>query len=98
MSHLKIGTVCIWQNQVAELAYLNGTECTITGPLTVRTGVDQFGNKSIYAGYPVDTIVPFFDGIYAEIKDLKPKEPPADEKTMEEYNALIERVKDGCFV
>lgn len=96
MSALKVGDICIWQNQVGEMAYLNGTECTILGPLVIKSGVNQFGKQSVYAGHLVDTKVPCFpDDFYAELKDLRLKNPPATPEAIEEYNELINRINEG---
>ena len=96
MSALKVGDICIWQNQVGDMAYLNGTECTILGPLVINRGVNQFGKESVYVGHLVDTKVPWFpSGAYAELKDLRLKNPPATPEAIEEYNELINRINEG---
>lgn len=91
MSILKVGDICVWQNQVGDLAYLNGTECTITGPYIARVAYNQFGERGLHMCYAVDTLVPLFGGSssYALANDLRPKNQPSPE-AKQEYNALIE--------
>lgn len=98
MPILKVGTVCIWQNQVGELAYLNGTECTITKPFEARVMYNQFGERGLHMCYGVDTKVDIFidpGATFAAESDLRPKTPPISPEAEQEYNELITRINEG---
>jgi hypothetical protein len=99
MATLRVGDICIWQNQIGELAYLNGTECTITGAYAARVAYNQFGNRGLYMCYAVDTKVAIFgdSASYALPTDLRLKNEPTPEAE-QEYNALIERMTDMTTV
>jgi hypothetical protein len=94
MSILKVGDVCIWQNQVGAHAYLNGTECTITAPLDMRLVRDAFGTVSIELCYGVDAQIPWFTEVCASPNELRLKAEPTSPEAEREYNQLIERLTD----
>lgn len=93
MNILKVGDICVWQNQVGAHAYLNGTECTITAPLDMRLVRDAYGTVSIELVYGVDAQIPWFNEVYAGPNELRLKDEPSPEAA-QEYNALIERLTD----
>lgn len=96
MSILKVGDICIWQNQTGPLAYLNGTETTIIGELMPRVGFDHYGFRHLEVCYEVDTEVPFCTdrSCYAETWALRPKFPSASPEAEQAYLELIERIAD----
>jgi len=95
MSVLKVGDVCIWQNQVGPLAYLNGTECTITGALEARHVSDIFGyRKTLVVCYEVDTKIRGYRAIFGEPRELRLKHPPTSPEALREYDALVRRLTD----
>lgn len=73
----EIGKVYIWQN-LAKGAHLNGTECTVVGP--VKKLLCPVNNE-IWMGQETDTVDPR-DGkiVYAEAGKLRPKNPPTGEQ------------------
>jgi hypothetical protein len=96
MSILKVGDVCIWQNQTGQLAHLNGCETTITGELAQRVAYDQFGNLVFVVCYETDTPFPLSDtpNSYGQPSELRLKAEPTSPEVEREYNALIERLTD----
>lgn len=54
---IKVGDVCIWQNVEGAYAFLNGTETTVTGPLTLREVCDCEHPQRQYLTYLTDTHV-----------------------------------------
>jgi len=95
MSMLKVGDVCIWQNQVGREAFLNGTECTIIGALEARHVFNMCGDQqTLSLCYEVDTKIPGYVAIFAEPKELRLKNPPTSPEAEREYNSLIERLTD----
>lgn len=77
----EIGKVYIWQNQVGDMAHLNGLECTVLGPIE-RYFDDlsktwHMGQKTDLSGH--DDISGDFDW-YADQGDLRPKSPPTGER------------------
>ncbi|WP_395406258.1 hypothetical protein ACHMW6_06195 [Pseudoduganella sp. UC29_106] len=91
MSILKVGDICVWQNQAGAHAYLNGTECTSTAPLDMRLVRDAHGAVSLELVYGVDAQIPWFTEVYASPSELRLKDQPSPEAE-QEYAALIERL------
>lgn len=76
----EIGRVYIWQNQSGVLAHLNGTETTVVGP--VETHLDLITGKRLQ-GQATDSTCPRDSNFYfAEAGDLRPKNPPAGERSV----------------
>lgn len=74
----EIGRVYIWQNQVGDLVFLNGSETTVTGPPArhqTLTGPVRLGQltDSEAPGMPKYRLI-------AEAGDLRPKNDPAGER------------------
>lgn len=78
----EIGKVYIWQNQVAEFAYLNGKETTVIGG--PAECVDTFTGKASI-GWKTDTPYTRSDSdgfFYAAAGELRPKDPPKGEQSI----------------
>lgn len=76
----EIGRIYVWQNRAEILAYLNGVETTVLGPVQDIRGV--FSGNHCFA-QPTDTIVSH-DGrafrLCALPGDLRPKTDPIGER------------------
>ncbi len=75
----KTNTIYVWQNQVGDHAYLNGTECTVTG------GKERFlaaQDNDWHEGWPTDTEIPnpLWGVCYALAGDLREKDMPSGER------------------
>lgn len=82
MDFYEIGRRYIWHNQTGNLAYLNGTECTVTGPAEFFFDSDDHRPKY---EQPTDSPIPSGrDDVYcvcAGPGDLRPiDEPPTGEQ------------------
>lgn len=73
----EVGRVYVWQNMPGSMAFLNGTECTVTGPVECY----QAANFYWYWGHPTDTIASGA-AIMARPGFLRPKDPPAGERSV----------------
>ena len=70
----EIGVEYIWQNQVGEMAYLNGIECTVVGAPSL--GFDVI-SQSYAVSQETDTFCPDPQYYYfASAGDLRRKQPP----------------------
>jgi hypothetical protein len=86
----EVGRVYIWQNQVGDWAYLNGTETTVIGPRVAYTSVKD-GSKQW--GWPVDRPIHSKGWqAYALLGDLRPKNPPPGEQKIIDLFKLSELV------
>ena len=86
----EVNKVYIWYNQVGEFAYLNGVECTVTGPFerftSAMTNTPEWGWPTDTAGYP-----PWDNRVtYAEAGDLREKNPPTGEQSIKNLFKLPE--------
>lgn len=77
----EIGRVYIWQNQVGEWAYVNGSETTVLGPVEEYRGKDS---GMLYKGQRVDSPMLLPWHTYAQPGDLRPKNPPPGERKINE--------------
>ncbi len=74
-----VGKLHRWVNQQDDLAYLNGTECTVTGPAQFFTAIN---GRRFYA-QPTDTPSPYAGHLLgAERGDLVPVDPPSGERSV----------------
>ncbi len=73
------GKIYIWQNQVGQLAYLNGTECTVTS--CKMRFLSVFDNRW-YEGWPTDSkpLYEYWGACIAEPGDLREKDAPSGER------------------
>lgn len=82
----EVGKVYIWQHQVGQFAYLNGTECTVTGP---RVAFWSSITNSTARGWPVDTKVFEGEQTYADVGDLRPRDTPSGEqRVLDQFRQL----------
>lgn len=75
------GSVCIWQNQVGEWTYLNGTETTVLKGLHFRNVVDFFNmGRGTHLVYTTDSIFPDCEcgtcNLFAQPHELRLKDGP----------------------
>lgn len=86
----EVGKVYIWQNQVGDLAHFNGTECTVIGE--AEQYIEQSGALKI--GHLTDSMDDYARqhdcAIYAELGDLRPKNPPKGEQSVRDLFKLPE--------
>lgn len=89
----EVGKIYIWQNQVGEYAYLNGTETTVLkGPdPTLRRATGK-----VEMCWETDSHPPSSQSIthyvmVAFVGDLRPKDPPKGEKIIMELFKQPER-------
>lgn len=82
----EIGKVYIWQNQVGDGAYMNGTETTVTGaPIT---GHDPFSG-AYFPAQPTDTLCSAGRVVHALAGRLRPKNPPPGEQLVRDLFAQL---------
>lgn len=86
----EVGKVYIWQNQVGDYAFLNGTETTVTSqrclfyiPAMQRNMYGWKTDSSPPPSQPPDGYMIAFAG------DLRPKDPPSGEKSILELFTLM---------
>lgn len=85
----EVGQVYIWQNQTGELAYLNGTECTVLGDMCEWGGENLPG----FWGQETDSLSSDDMGVFswiAEAGDLRPKGTPSGESSITDLFKLPE--------
>ncbi len=79
MTPYEIGKVYIWQNQVGEMAHLNGTECTVTDGVSMHWCLIS---RRWIAGQCTDSPCERGRTYVAEAGDLRPKDPPTGERSI----------------
>lgn len=85
---MKRGDICIWQNCVGRLAYLNGTECTLLSDLIHYTTTDTLEQRT---GYVTDTRTITergeWDGLIGEPHELRLKRWPGEDQVLALFRA-----------
>ncbi|WP_290872081.1 hypothetical protein [Aquabacterium sp.] len=80
----EIGRVYIWQNQTGEMAFLNGTECTVVGHMEYFKILNrddwEWGQETDSFDHESDFM--------AQAGDLRPKDPPPGEKSISDLFKL----------
>jgi hypothetical protein len=87
----EVGRVHIWQNQVGDWAYLNGTETTVTGPPKWYWNLD--GKKVLVQS--TDTESPIRGHMIGAFPgDLRPRDTPSGERQVFD---MFKRTRDEEF-